>query len=111
MKPPFTSITVDGEIVKVRWLKDLGRFPQGYSRGGDYGGGTIRVVTTTTRAGMRAAFTHELLHYCVERGGGVKAGLPRTQNEEAFIDSADSFLYHALRDNPDMVAWLTEDLT
>lgn len=100
----ISRIHVDGRIVRVRWLRSIGTFAAGYEVGGDYGDSTIRILTGQTRNAQRAVFLHELLHHCVERAG---LKLP-AREEERFINAVDSFLLAALRENPDLVEWLTE---
>lgn len=97
-------ILVDGQVVKVRWLRSIGEFQPGYEVGGDYGDNVIRVAKGQTRNGQRAVVIHELMHHCVERAG---IRLP-AKEEEKFINAIDSFLLAALRENPLLVEWLTE---
>jgi hypothetical protein len=97
-------IHVDGQVVRIRWLRSIGQFAVGYEIGGDYGGNVIRVAKGQTRNGQRAVVVHELMHHCVERAG---LKMP-AKEEEQFINAIDAFLLAALRENPALVEWLTE---
>ena len=105
VKPP-TELVIDGQKVSVRWVKELGDFPQGYGVGGDYDRvkQAIRVTTNVPTNSQRGQLFHEILHHLAQRGGLAKR-FSRKQ-EESIIDSLDSWIVRTLRDNPDLVAWL-----
>lgn len=106
MKPPFDSVDVDGVTVRVKWVPSLGRFPQGYSKAGDYGDNQITIITSQTRRAQRGALMHELIHHCIERIGGMPTGLGKAQSEEAVCE-IDSLLACIMLDNPKVVKWLS----
>lgn len=101
----LTHLTVDGVTVRVQWLKHIGTFAAGYEQGGDYGQNVIRLIKGQTRNGVRATMLHELMHHCIERSG-IKLA---SREEERIIGALDSFLLAALRENPELVAFLTEE--
>lgn len=96
---------MDGVKVVVKWVRSLGTFAAGYEVGGDYGQNTIRIARGQTRSSMRATMVHELMHHCIERSG-IKLAV---REEERLVGALDSFFLLALRENPDLVAWLTEE--
>jgi hypothetical protein len=108
MKQP-RKLTCDGERLAVSWPRIVGQFPQGYSVGGDIdlAANRIRIASTQPRVSQQTALEHELLHYCFRRGG-VKLG---ARLEEYVIDGIAGFQVVLLKENPELVEFLTEGLT
>ncbi len=105
----FDHITVEGKKVDVRWKKWIGKLTQGYAKGGLYESGfaarpRITVMTGQTKNGQRASLMHELLHHCI----ALSETKFKKQDEEAFCDAVDSWLTLILRENPQVVEFLTE---
>jgi len=102
-------LDIDGQDVRLDFVHNLGKFPQGYSLGGLYEPEKrrIQIVTTMPRSGQRATVIHELAHHAVDRSGGRRAlGFTKVQ-EEAFCDAVDSWIAIAIHDNPELAAFLT----
>lgn len=105
MKPP-AWVGVDGHRVRVRvQRRPLGQHHGGYSIPADYGDGVIRLDAHATREGLALSLLGELLHHLWER-----ARLPRFysgKDEERIIHDLDVWLLRTLRDNPELLAFLT----
>jgi hypothetical protein len=107
MNPP-RSIMVDGVRIQVRLKKRVGEFSGGHGVGGEYhrmssGKPLIIIDSWMPSRATKATLLHELLHHCMERGGSP---LSKTE-EERVLDCIDSWLFVALRENPELVAYLT----
>jgi len=101
------ELDVDGEKVTVDFVKKVGQFPQGYSMGGDYDRvkRRIRINSTQTRGGQRAALMHELIHHAFVKSG-ITIG---RKTEELVADGLDAWLALMLHRNPELVDFLTEE--
>lgn len=101
------SLNIDGQKVRVRFVsnKTMGRLENDvHAAGGDYDRETrvIRVNTANTRNGMRSVLGHELGHHFVQREQ-LKVS---SSTEEDVCDVVGWFVV-ALRDNPELVKYLT----
>lgn len=104
-------ILVDGVRLPVTWRK-LGQFAQGYALGGYYypkarGGPRISITAFGSRNTQRVALVHEVLHD-VWRRAGLHLRF-KTTTEELVIDELSSWFVRVLRDNPQLVRYLTEE--
>jgi len=108
--PPFTEVRCDGETIQVKWVRHITRLKSGYMTGGDYADHVIRLAWGgNTRRGLRIAFVHELMHYGIERDGGIPRNTKPGPLEEAMCGSAE-WLALVLGENPRVAAWLTDPL-
>lgn len=103
---PPGRIRVDGRTVKVR-LKPQGQFPQGYAVGGSYRDGVIELDPNNLRTGLRNSLLHELGHHFCERSG-LSRHLNRKM-EELVVDELMAWVLSTIRDNPDLVEFLTAE--
>lgn len=102
-----TKILVDGEEVVVEWDAKLGRIPQGYPTGADYKGNRIRMSKHVRRNAARENLMHELMHKLWEAGGLTEEY--KSSTEEYIITTLAGRLTDLLRDNPELVEFLTEE--
>jgi hypothetical protein len=92
---------IDGKKITVKTdLKSLGRLPEGYPTGGDYGDDIIRIAKGHTQSGYRCALLHELLHHLWEREGLHK--IFSTKDEEHIVDALSRWLVAASATAPDL---------
>ena len=103
---------IDGEQVDIRWRAALRRFKDGYPTAGRYTPETgkaravIEIAPGQTFEDERRSLLHEMLHDCADRGG-VRAFM-KLKDEELFVTAVEAWLFRALEQNPDVIAWLTE---
>lgn len=105
MKPPFKVIKIDGHPdLNVEWDAKLGRLPEGYPKGGDYGRNIVRLAGGQTQRSLKVTVIHELIHRLWE-----VTDLGRwlsVRSEELVVDSLAPWLVDTLRRNPALVEWL-----
>lgn len=94
------------DVTQVR----LGRLPTGHQKGGDYsrrGPFAIRIAQGSTSGEARYALLHESLHFCWERSGLGEQYSDAT--EESIISGLSGWLMVLLRENPDLVEFVTAE--
>lgn len=105
MKP--TLVTTDGRKCRIQWPKRLiGRFKDGYAVAGDHNPGLIRIGPGQLADAERVVLMHELLHELFDYG--IIGQVVSKQDEEFILNLLDSWLVALLRENPELVAYLTE---
>lgn len=105
MTPAPKRLRIDGETVQVNQKKSLGTLKEGHPVGGLYQDRKIQLSPVgMTRMGLRSNLFHELGHYFLERDG-----VRLTRAQEEAVAGAFSWIAYLLRENPDLVAWVTEE--
>ena len=105
MKRP-TKVTLDQHTCRIQWSpKEIGRLSQGYRVSGEHEPGLIRIGPGLSRRYEKVTLLHELLHEVFNR---ARVKLPMKQ-EEYVLNNIDEWVYLMLRDNPALVAYLTEE--
>ena len=103
----LTKVKVEDDEVSVQWDAKLGRMPQGYPWGADFHKDRIRIAAHTRKAAAREHMLHELLHKIWEKSG-LTDSYART-TEEFIITCLTGWLVDILRDNPELVEFITEE--
>lgn len=102
-----TRIQVEDDEVQIEWDANLGKLASGHPIGADYKKNRIRVAAGTRHSVKREHIVHELLHKLWEKSGLTKHYSNTT--EEVVITSLTGWLVEVLRDNPELVEFLTEE--
>lgn len=104
VKPP-KSFTLDGRSYDIK-VKPLGRFKDGYPVGGRYTGRAVLCSSHEPTDEQRRTVVHEILHAIFDRAG-LQPGSHSTPHVEFIITRITGFLLTLLRENPDLVEFLT----
>jgi hypothetical protein len=96
-----TRIQVGPYLVRVVWDADL----LDSDAGGHFEGSKLRIIVNpdTEADVQRSVLLHELLHACVFCGAEESI-----KDEESAVSVLTTPLFQVLRDNPKVVAWLSE---
>lgn len=102
-----TLVVTDGRKCRIAWPKRLlGRFKDGYGVAGDHTLGVVRIGPGQMADRERVTLMHELLHELFEYA--IIGQVVNKKDEEFILNNLDSWLVAMLRDNPELVAYLTE---
>lgn len=97
-----TRIEYNDHVLKVKWLQDLGRFPQGYAMAGDHETGLIRMSAGQTPRGERVTMLHEIMHEAFR----VSHTKVKKADEEYILANIDGWLFDILDQNPELRSYL-----
>lgn len=99
-------IKVDRDEVVIKWDQRVKKTADGYPAGATYRSNTVEIDKYGRSASKREWLMHELLHKLWEAGGlGERYA---TTTEEYIITVLSGQLVDMLRDNPELVEFLTE---
>lgn len=99
-------VSVDGTDVSIEWDARLGRIGQ-YPKAGDYHRGKVRVSGGMMLRQEQVTVMHELMHHLWERT--QLSNFLSSNTEELVLATLDSWIVQMLRDNPELVSFLTEE--
>lgn len=106
MRKP-TLVVTDGRKCRIRWSKRLlGRFKDGYGVAGDHNPGLVRIGPGLLADAERVVLMHELLHELFDYA--IIGQVVKKQDEEFILNNLDSWLVALLRENPELVTYLTD---
>jgi hypothetical protein len=105
MKKP-TLVVTDGRRCRIAWPRRLlGRFKDGYGVAGDHVPGLIRIGPGQLANNERVVLMHELLHELFDYA--IIGQVVNKKDEEFILNNLDSWLVALLRENPELVTYLT----